>query len=270
MPRPPRNHAIAFWRSSELPDLELRESRFRSITFRAHMHAVYSIGLIDHGLADASVRRSRFSARAGQIVTIEPFAVHACHPTPATGLSYRMFYVGTTWFDLAKDRILRFPSPLIDDPALFLRLAQLFDRLQEAEHPGSLRCDVSEAMAQVKAHGAVDDCPDAEDEPPIRALCRRLTREPVTDASIETLAADIGLSRAHFSRSFKTEMGLTPHAFVSLMRVEHAKQLLIDGAPIASAAVDAGFSDQSHFARVFRRFAGATPAQYRAEAADGC
>lgn len=269
MPRPPCNHAITFWRSSELPGLELRESSYRSSTFRPHLHAAYSIGLIDHGVAEASVRGAPVSARAGQIVVIEPFVVHACHPAPATGFAYRMFYVGAAWFPLAGDQCLHFASPVIDAPALFERLSRLLDQLRRAEHPESLRRDLRDALTTLTAaHGRIVGRSDADGDLPIRTMCRRLSGEPVADVSLAALAADVGMSRAHFSRSFKAETGLTPHAFVALMRVERAKCLLTEGVPIAAAAVDAGFSDQSHFARVFRRFAGATPAQYRAATAD--
>ncbi len=83
---------------------------------------------------------------------------------------------------------------------------------------------------------------------------------------LDELARSAGLSRHHFARVFKAATGLPPHAYQLQQAVEQAKALLAGGAPISQAALDAGFSDQSHFSRLFREFTGATPGQYVAAA----
>jgi AraC-like DNA-binding protein len=45
--------------------------------------------------------------------------------------------------------------------------------------------------------------------------------------------------------------------------VDLGKRLLAEGMPVSQAALETGFSDQSHFTRVFRQYTGATPGQYR-------
>ena len=80
---------------------------------------------------------------------------------------------------------------------------------------------------------------------------------------LDDLAEVAGLSRYHFSRVFRDEVGQTPWAFVRDARIERAKTLLSEGTPPAEAAHDAGFFDQSHLTRVLRRFDGRTPGQIR-------
>ena len=62
--------------------------------------------------------------------------------------------------------------------------------------------------------------------------------------------------------------GLPPYQYVILRRVERAKQLLEGGTDLslAEVAADAGFSDQSQFARHFKRLVGVTPGQFRTPA----
>jgi AraC-like DNA-binding protein len=60
----------------------------------------------------------------------------------------------------------------------------------------------------------------------------------------------------------RRELGVAPHAFRLLARLNFARQLLRAGDPIAMVAVDAGFSDQSHLTRLFRRTFGTTPGVY--------
>jgi AraC family transcriptional regulator len=72
------------------------------------------------------------------------------------------------------------------------------------------------------------------------------------------------LSLAHFARAFKANTGLTPHQFVVNMRLERALELLsASDESMADIAVICGFSDQSHFCRVFRRNFGVSPGTYR-------
>ena len=79
---------------------------------------------------------------------------------------------------------------------------------------------------------------------------------------IGEVAAGFGRSREGFSRMVRRELGVSPHAFRLLARLNRARQLLRAGEPIAAAAADAGFADQSHLTRLFRRTFGTTPGVY--------
>ncbi len=75
------------------------------------------------------------------------------------------------------------------------------------------------------------------------------------------LAELTGLSESYFCSAFKAATGLPPHQWQMRARVERARALL-DEVPIAEAAVAAGFADQSHLTRAFRRQFGVTPAAW--------
>jgi transcriptional regulator GlxA family with amidase domain len=64
---------------------------------------------------------------------------------------------------------------------------------------------------------------------------------------------------------FRQEVGVPPHRHVCDLRVRHAQNLLRRGVPPAMAAFEAGFYDQSHLARHFKRVCGSTPGKYRGE-----
>ncbi len=80
---------------------------------------------------------------------------------------------------------------------------------------------------------------------------------------VAELAARRGVSREGFSRAFTREHGMPPHAFGLITRLNHARRLLRSGAPLVNAALEAGFADQSHLGRCFRRTFGVTPGQFR-------
>lgn len=86
--------------------------------------------------------------------------------------------------------------------------------------------------------------------------------QPIT---IEQMAAEAGLSPAHFSRLFKQVIGDSPYQFVMDYRVEQAKKMLADRErPLIDVALACGFADQPHFGRVFKKLTGATPKAFRA------
>ncbi len=83
--------------------------------------------------------------------------------------------------------------------------------------------------------------------------------------SVSELARRIGKSREAFSRGFTKRHGMPPHAFRLVGRLNRARDLLRAGEPVAAAAAEAGFADQSHLGRHFKRTFGITPARYRAD-----
>ena len=84
------------------------------------------------------------------------------------------------------------------------------------------------------------------------------------DISLSELAATCGLSPGHFSHAFKQTVGLPPHQWLLLQRVERAKQLLLNTSqPLCEIALEAGFADQSHFTRVFSQRTKISPAAWR-------
>jgi AraC family transcriptional regulator len=83
------------------------------------------------------------------------------------------------------------------------------------------------------------------------------------DLGLAELAANVRMSPYYFCRLFKQSTSLSPHQFVLRERIERAQQLLREHRlPIATIARELGFSDQSHFARVFHGLVGTTPRQY--------
>ncbi|WP_247895826.1 AraC family transcriptional regulator [Azospirillum brasilense] len=82
--------------------------------------------------------------------------------------------------------------------------------------------------------------------------------------SVGAAARRAGMSREGYSRRFRKQHGVPPHAFALQERLNDARLLLRAGEPIAAVAADTGFTDQSHLGRCFRRAFGVTPGRYRA------
>ena len=82
--------------------------------------------------------------------------------------------------------------------------------------------------------------------------------------SVSDLAAECGVSVAHFARAFRRSTGVPPHRWLLERRIELARQLLQASADsIAEVALACGFSDQSHLTHAFRKQVGVSPGMWR-------
>ena len=82
--------------------------------------------------------------------------------------------------------------------------------------------------------------------------------------TIVALAEEEGVHPAHLARTFRRSQGATIAGTIRRLRVEHAReQLRTTRLPLAAIAIEAGFADQSHFTRSFRKSLGMTPKAYR-------
>jgi len=81
---------------------------------------------------------------------------------------------------------------------------------------------------------------------------------------LDCLAALCGMSRFHFSRSFRTTTGQTPSGWFIQHRVQKASEMLRKtNLSIIEIALGIGYDSPSHFAQVFRRVTGVSPRHYR-------
>jgi AraC family transcriptional regulator len=106
---------------------------------------------------------------------------------------------------------------------------------------------------------------DATRRPPwLQRVLQRLHDAPSATPSLRELAALAGVHPSHLARSFQQAQGVSVGEYQRALRIELARQALGDKQrSIAEVATSAGFSDQSHFARVFRRVTGQTPRDFR-------
>jgi transcriptional regulator GlxA family with amidase domain len=82
------------------------------------------------------------------------------------------------------------------------------------------------------------------------------------DISLDNLAEIALCTSYHVIRLFRNQVGMSPHAYLIQLRLERARKLIDSGLSIADAALLAGFSDQSHLTRRFKKRYGLTPGLY--------
>lgn len=98
----------------------------------------------------------------------------------------------------------------------------------------------------------------------LQAVTAAIVESIAEPISVSALSSVAGLSRSYFSHAFRRTVGWTPHAHVVRLRLERAMMLMAHTeTSLTEVALAAGFADQSHFSRSFRRLTGITPAEWR-------
>jgi transcriptional regulator GlxA family with amidase domain len=96
----------------------------------------------------------------------------------------------------------------------------------------------------------------------IRLVREWLDAHSEKDVSIKHLADLAGLSPYYLVRVFHKQLGVPPHRYQTIVRINRARALLVSGEPITDVAYRTGFCDQSHLNRCFKSMLGVTPGQY--------
>ena len=233
-----------------------------------HVHAAYVLGVVDRGAVRVTVNGLSQVAGPGSVILLEPFVVHTELPEADGAWSFRYLYPTEAVVREAlgaansggSSRALRFARPVIHDPALAAAIAGVFDRLERK--PGDAReyDDLVALVRQLREKASVaQEWRPAVDRRNIRAVRDLLTDRPLRSVRLSDLASAAGLSQFHFTRVFKSEIGLPPYAFFEQVRIAHAHDLIHQGHDLSSVAYQLGFSDQSHLTRHFHRGSFTTP-----------
>ncbi len=91
-----------------------------------------------------------------------------------------------------------------------------------------------------------------------------ILRRPGASHTVQTLAAEAGMSRPVFAERFSKTFGQTPFEFVQKVRLRHAARLLeVTPLPVKTVAESVGFASRSHFSRAFQAAFGMDPSRYR-------
>lgn len=100
----------------------------------------------------------------------------------------------------------------------------------------------------------------------VSEVARYVRRNIAGRISVLEMAEDMFVSRTHLAQRFKSEAGMTLTDFILSEKIREAKRLLkYTDKSLAAIGEYLGFSSQSHFAKVFKKYSGKTPSKYRNE-----
>lgn len=262
--------AVRYHRVAQTPGLILSEGSYRERAFERHYHLDYHIGLVCDGLQRQEYGGRRVLLGPGSISVMPPGEMHDGHGEGDAAFTLRTFRIAPALLhalggELAGGgRAPELAPHSSEDALLFRQLLALHRALQHGAdwlaqeqqwlvvlghmlQPGAQAAAAGQRFSMRHWQRVSDFC-HAHVESKI---------------SIDQLAQLCALGRFQFLRQFKHTVGMTPHAWLTRLRLERACAALRQGGRlVADVAQQSGFYDQSHFNRAFRQAYGVPPSRY--------
>ena len=272
--RPVKDGAL-LWKPAHLDGVSLFKACFSNFSYKKHCHREFAIGVIEQGVQQFYHRGSNYTAPPGTIISLNPDEVHDGMSASKTGYRYRMVYISRNVIrkmSACRSASGSFPGyfscPVIFDKKMAARLLHALrlldgDRQTSLESHTCLARVVSGLFCRYGSRRFLSG-PRFKDREIVNRALAYIRDNVAQNITLNEIAASVDLSQYHFLRIFKNTTGLPPHAYLVQRRVEMAKAAIEGGCSIALAALESGFSDQSHMTRCFKSVYGVPPGRYKA------
>jgi len=258
-----RRDSIRFGASA--PGLERAEVYLSTCAFEPHRHDTYAIGVTTAGIQTFRYRGTRRVCLPGQLHILHPDETHDGAAGTEDGFGYRILYIAP---ELVRDALDGCALPFVADPVQkpTPTIGLVASLLADIDEPISdlARVEIAATLADIlrALSGRPDHCPITID---IRAV--ELARDYLAAHAREQTPASrleqiTGTDRFTLARHFRRAFGTSPDRYRVMRRLELVRTAIESGLPLAQAAAHAGFADQSHMTRQFKRTYGLTPARW--------
>ncbi|MES2948135.1 MAG: AraC family transcriptional regulator [Pseudomonadota bacterium] len=248
--------------------IERMQAHFSGRPFAPHRHDTYAIGLTVAGVQTFRFRGATWHCLPGQCHILHPDELHDGEAGTLAGFGYKMAYVdpglvqqalGGQALPFVAKPVLKLPSLVINND---LGIWDMDEELNDVR-----QVDLVYAVTQLLLAGASAPVPPQRGTPALAvdAVTRvrdLIAGDPTARCAMDQLERVAGLDRWTLARQFRLLFGTSPSRYRTLRQVDAARRLLLQGAPIAEAAMDSGFADQSHLSRQFKSAYGLSPGRW--------
>ena len=236
-------------------------NRVTGQAFSPHRHDTYTVALTTSGVQAFNYRGAMRHSLPGQVLVLHPDEMHDGQCCDEAGFSYRAAYIPPAHIQAVLEGAqLPFVADGVSaDPALIAAALSMIVDCADIDDPAAYEdalYDLAQALNQVAGRRTSAGIANRS----AVMLARELLDTAVVEgARLDQLEQVTGCDRWQLSRDFRAVLGTSPYRYLQQRRIDLAKRLLREGATLAGAAHGAGFADQSHFGRTFRKSVGLTP-----------
>lgn len=247
--------------------IERLEARLVGQAFSPHRHDTYAIGITLSGVQTFRYRGERRHCLPGQCHVLHPDEIHDGGAGTEEGFGYRIVYLDPARI---QQSLGGRPLPFVADPVVDSRVFQdafpaaLWDLDEPIDEIAGI--EIIAAAAEMLVHASGTDLGKLGTLR-LAGLLRvreRIAADPAAPLCLDELEDVADLDRWALARQFRAAFGTSPSTFRTMRQLDRARGLIGRGLPLAGAAADAGFADQSHMSRLFKRTYGLTPARWAA------
>jgi len=247
--------------------IERAEVHLAACAFEPHRHDTYAIGITTAGVQTFRYRGSRRVCLPGQLHVLHPDELHDGAAGTDEGFGYRILYIPP---DLVRDALGGAELPFVADPvqapipatrriaSLLIDIDEPINELTSAEIAAAVADSLVSLSGKARHRQARIDLTAVQ---LVREYLTVHACEPTPASTLEQVA---GIDRFTIARHFRWAFGTSPDRYRTLRRLAVARAAIEGGRSLARAAAEAGFADQSHMTRQFKRTYGLTPGRWMA------
>ncbi|MFO1080789.1 MAG: AraC family transcriptional regulator [Reyranellaceae bacterium] len=269
----PRN-TTRYWWDRHVPGLSLMAADFTTHEYPPHTHEALVVAVTEQGGSMIRSRGQVEAAHAASLFVFNPVEAHAGWMGGSVRWRYRSLYLTRSALQrvaagLGLNELSYFTRNRFDDVDLiqaFLAMHQAIERGQDTFEEYELLIGTFGRLFD-RHGGSRPGCQPSRDRALARRVVDRMQADHAAALRLDALAQDVGLTTWQLIGLFKRATGLTPHAWLTQVRLHAACRGLRRGQAIADVATAVGFYDQSALTRHFKRCYGITPLQFARAAA---
>lgn len=270
MARSDTHNSSRYWTDPGLPGLACLHADFTTHDYAPHSHDAYVVAVTEEGGAEFKSRGAIDRASAARLLVFNPAEPHSGRMGWSPRWRYRGFYLpGTAIRDigtaLGLDSTPYFTANIFADPDLIKAFLSLHQALDERRGDNAGReLFVASFGTLFRRHGCGGEriAPAPADRVLAATVQALVAERHCDDLKLADMAASVDLTEFQLIGLFHRTLGLTPHAYLTQVRLARAIGGLRDGVAPVEAALAAGFCDQSAFNKHFKRSFGVTPLQW--------
>lgn len=261
----PDTCSVRAWRPPVPGIDEVFHASIVDYAYPAHCHDTWTVLIVDAGAIRYHLDKRECAASGQTVAILPPGVIHDGQPAPSSpGFRKRNLYLEANFLP---NRLIgaAVDKTNLHDVELRSALAGLHDVLRH--HDAAMEAEARLALIgeRITAHLAARSrsLHPFRAEPKIARELRLLLDETLPQTvRLADAATQLDRSVPHLVRTFTHTYGVSPHEYVTGLRVEAARHLLLAGTPVAHVATAVGFYDQAHLSRHFRRHTSTSPARY--------
>ena len=275
MPRTDPYNSTQYWWDRHLRGLSLLHADFTTHEYPPHTHEALVVAVTEQGGSVVKSRGQVEEATPATLFVFNPAEPHAGWMGWSERWQYRSLYLTREALDRVADGlgiidVPYFTRNTFTDRDLIDAFLAMHCALEEGRDVfGERELLVGTFGKLFQRHGSGRDrikLPPTDRQLLVR-VTERMRAEYATNLQLEDLAEGVGLTTFQLIGLFKRTVGLTPHAYLTQIRLNIACRHLRHGPVLADVAAAVGFYDQSALNKHFKRCYGITPLQFAKAAA---
>ena len=270
----PKN-TTQYWWDRHTSGLSLMRADFTTHEYPPHTHQAFVVAVTEQGGSVIKSRGRVEEAHRAALFVFNPDEPHAGWMGRSPRWRYRSLYltqsaIDTVAAELGVETLPYFTENLFRDADLiegFLTLHSALEAGRDAFHERELLVGTFGRLFDRHGSGGGRVAGAPRDDALLRPAIDRMRSDYPRDLRLDDLAQPLGLTAFQLIGLFRRTTGLTPHAYLTQVRLNAACRQLRRGLSIADVAAATGFYDQSALTRHFKRCYGITPRQFATAAA---